>query len=87
MYYDKNNLYHQFVEMNLETVKPEPDWLMAIELVNSTESILNKKDAEGRWEMRLVITPKSLLLKVLYKNPLINLYYAVLSVISIIIPK
>lgn len=73
--------------MYLEMVKPEPAWLMAIQLVNNIRSILNKKDAGDQWELRFVIMSKSLLSKVLYQHPLINLYDIVLRVISTILSK
>lgn len=72
--------------MYLEMVKPEPAWLMAIQLVN-IRLILNKKDARDQWELRLAIMSKSLLSKVLYQHPLINFYDIILRVINIIIPK
>lgn len=64
MHCDKNNLYHQFAEMYLELVKPEPARLMTTKLVNNVRSMPNKKDAEDRWEAWLVIMPKSLLLNI-----------------------
>lgn len=73
--------------MYLEMVKPEPAWLMVIQLVNNIGSILNKKDAGDQWELRFVIMSKSLLSKVFYQHPLINLYGIVLRAISIIISK
>lgn len=48
MHCDKNNLYHQFAEMYLELVKPEPARLMTTKLVNNVRSMPNKKDAEDR---------------------------------------
>lgn len=82
IYYDQ-----QFEEFHLEVVKLKAAWLMAIKLVNNIGSIQNKKDAEDQWEVRLTIMPKSLSVGVLYQNPLINLYYVVLRVVSAIIPK
>ena len=73
--------------MYLEMVKPEPVSLMAIQLVNNIRSILNKKDAGDQWELRFLIMSKSLLSKVLYQHPLINLYVIVLRVICTIISK
>lgn len=60
---------------------------MAIRLINNIGSIQNKKDAEDQWEVRLRIMLKSPFVGVLYQNPLINLYYVVLRVVSAIIPK
>lgn len=48
MHYDKNNLYHQFAEMYLKMVKPEPAGLTATKLVNNVGSMPNKKDAKDQ---------------------------------------
>lgn len=80
-------LDYPFAEFDLEILKPEAAWLMAIKLVNNIGSIQNKKDAEDQWEVRLTIMHKSTFAGVLYQNPLINLYYVVLIVVSAIIPK
>lgn len=60
---------------------------MAIRLIDNIGSIQNKKHAKDQWEVRLTIMPKSPFVGVLYQNPLINLYYVALRVVSAIIPK
>lgn len=80
-------LDYQSAEFHLEIVKPKAAWLMDIKLVNNIGSIQNKKDAKDQWEVRLPIMLKSPFVGVLYQNPLINLYYVVLRVLSVIIPK